>query len=43
MDGEVHLGGVAGYVGYSVLPKKPMDKTLTRVKRDVNQLKEHIA
>lgn len=37
------LGGVAGYVGYTMIPKKPMDKTLTRVKRDVNQLKEHIA
>jgi uncharacterized membrane protein YqjE len=37
------LGGIAGYVGYSMIPKKPLDKTLSRVKRDVNQLKEHIA
>jgi uncharacterized membrane protein YqjE len=37
------LGGIAGYLGYSMIPKKPLDKTLNRVKRDVNQLKEHIA
>ena len=37
------LGGAAGYLGYTMLPKKPLDKTVTRVKRDVNQLKEHIA
>jgi uncharacterized membrane protein YqjE len=37
------LGGIAGYLGYTMIPKKPMDKTLNRVKRDVNQLKEHIA
>ena len=37
------LGGVAGYLGYSMIPKKPLDKTINRVKRDVNQLKEHIA
>ena len=37
------LGGVAGYVGYTMIPKKPLDKTIGRVKRDVNQLKEHIA
>jgi uncharacterized membrane protein YqjE len=37
------LGGVAGYVGYTMIPKKPLDKTMNRVKRDVNQLKEHIA
>jgi len=37
------LGGVAGYVAWSMLPKKPLDHTVARVKRDVNQLKEHIA
>lgn len=37
------LGGVAGYLGYTMIPKKPLDKTMNRVKRDVNQLKEHIA
>jgi uncharacterized membrane protein YqjE len=37
------LGGIAGYVGYTMVPKKPLDTTMTRVKRDVNQLKEHIA
>lgn len=37
------LGGIAGYLGYTMVPKKPLDKTLNRVKRDVNQLKEHIA
>lgn len=37
------LGGIAGYVGYTMVPKKPLDKTMSRVKRDVNQLKEHIA
>ena len=37
------LGGIAGYLGYSMIPKKPLDKTRRRVKTDVNQLKEHIA
>lgn len=37
------LGGVAAGIGYSMLPKKPLDRTIANVKRDVNQLKEHIA
>lgn len=37
------LGGIAGYLGYTMIPEKPLDKTINRVKRDVNQLKEHIA
>jgi hypothetical protein len=41
--GFLVLGGIAGYLGYSMVPKKPLDKTVHRAKRNVNQLKEHIA
>ena len=35
--------GVAGYLGYGMLPKNPLEKTRNRLENDVNQLKEHIA
>jgi hypothetical protein len=41
--GFLLVAGVAGYVGYGMLPKKPMEKTRHRLETDVNQLKEHIA
>jgi len=34
---------VAGVVGYTQIPKKPLARTLERMETDVNQLKEHIA
>lgn len=37
------IGGIAAYVGYAKLPKKPLDKTRRRLETDVHQLKEHIA
>lgn len=37
------VAGVAGYLAYATLPKKPLDRTIKNVKRDVTQLKEHIA
>jgi uncharacterized membrane protein YqjE len=37
------IAGIAGYLGYGMLPKKPMEKTRHRLEHDVNQLKEHIA
>ncbi len=37
------VAGIAGYLGYGLLPKKPMEKTRHRLENDVNQLKEHIA
>ena len=37
------IAGVAAYLGYGLLPKKPMEKTRHRLENDVNQLKEHIA
>ncbi len=37
------VSGIAAYLGYSMLPKKPLDRAITNVKRDVSQLKEHIA
>lgn len=41
--GLLVVAGVAGWVGYAKLPKKPLEQTLENVKRDVNQLKEHFA
>jgi len=41
--GFLVIAGVAGYLGYGMLPKKPMEKTRHRLENDVNQLKEHIA
>lgn len=37
------IAGIAAYVGYALLPKKPLDHTIANVKRDVSQLKEHLA
>ena len=37
------IGGVAAFLGYGMLPKRPMVKTRHRFENDVNQLKEHIA
>jgi hypothetical protein len=41
--GFVVIGGIAGYVGYGMLPKNPLERTRHRLETDVNQLKEHIA
>jgi hypothetical protein len=41
--GFLVVAGVAGYVGYGMLPKHPLEKTRHRLETDVNQLKEHIA
>ncbi|MBX3206998.1 MAG: phage holin family protein [Labilithrix sp.] len=37
------LGGVAAFVGYSTLPRRPLERTRHRLGRGVSQLKEHIA
>jgi hypothetical protein len=37
------VGGLAAFLGYGMLPKRPMEKTRHRFENDVNQLKEHIA
>ena len=41
--GLLVIGGIAGFAGYSLLPKKPLETTRHRLKSDVTQLKEHIA
>jgi uncharacterized membrane protein YqjE len=41
--GFLVVAGVAGYLGYGMLPKNPLEKTRHRLENDVNQLKEHIA
>ena len=41
--GFLAVAGIAGYVGYGMLPKNPLEKTRHRLENDVNQLKEHIA
>ncbi|HVH41678.1 MAG TPA: phage holin family protein [Labilithrix sp.] len=41
--GLLVIGGVAGAVGYSLLPKKPLERTRHRLKSEVTHLKEHIA
>ena len=41
--GLLVIGGAAGFAGYSLLPKKPLQTTRHRLKSDVTQLKEHIA
>jgi len=41
--GFVVVAGIAGYLGYGMLPKNPLEKTRFRLENDVNQLKEHIA
>ena len=37
------VAGVAGFVAYTTLPLKPLERTRHRLKNDMNQLKEHIA
>jgi uncharacterized membrane protein YqjE len=37
------VGGLAAWIAYGMLPKKPLEKTRNRLQSDVNQLKEHIA
>jgi uncharacterized membrane protein YqjE len=37
------VGGIAAWVGYSLLPKKPLERTRHRLKADVGHLREHIA
>ena len=34
--------GVSAFVGYSLIPKKPLDGTRKRLESDVHQLKEHV-
>lgn len=41
--GFMVLGGAGAFIGYSFLPKAPLEKTRRRLQTDVNQLKEHIA
>ena len=41
--GFLVVAAIAGYVGYGLLPKNPLQKTRHRLENDVNQLKEHIA
>ncbi|MDB5214682.1 MAG: hypothetical protein JWO86_2609 [Myxococcaceae bacterium] len=41
--GFLAVAGVAGYLGYGMLPKHPLERTRHRLENDVNQLKEHIA
>lgn len=37
------VGGIAAFLGYSSLPKNPLERTRHRLKSEVTQLKEHIA
>jgi hypothetical protein len=37
------VAALAGYAGYGMLPKTPLEKTRNRLQNDMNQLKEHIA
>jgi uncharacterized membrane protein YqjE len=37
------VAGAAAYTGYTLFPKKPLERTRDRLKSDVSQLKEHIA
>lgn len=41
--GFLAISGVAAWLGYGMLPKKPLEKTIRRLQTDMNQLKEHIA
>jgi len=41
--GFLLLGAGGAFIGYSLLPKKPLEKTRRRLENDVNQLKEHMA
>ena len=37
------LAAIAGYVGYSLLPKNPLERTRHHLEDDFKQLKEHVA
>lgn len=37
------LGGLAAVLGYSTLPKRPLERTREHLKREVGQLKERVA
>jgi uncharacterized membrane protein YqjE len=37
------IGGIGGYVGYSMLPKKPLEHTRKSLRKDLKELKEHVA
>lgn len=37
------LGAIAGFVGYSMLPKHPFERTRAHLEDDLKQLKEHVA
>jgi hypothetical protein len=41
--GFLVIGGIAGFIGYGLMPKKPLERTRMRLLGDVAQLKEHIA
>ncbi|MDB4935881.1 MAG: hypothetical protein JWP87_2853 [Labilithrix sp.] len=41
--GFLVVAGIAGWIGYGMIPKSPLEKTRHRLENDVNQLKEHIA
>ncbi len=41
--GFLVVGGAAGYVGYTMLPTKPLRRTRRRIEGDVRRLKEHVA
>jgi len=41
--GLLVVSGAAAAIGYSMLPKNPLERTRKRLKSDVNQLKEHVA
>lgn len=41
--GFLVVSAIAGALGYFRLPKKPLPTTRTRLERDVQQLKEHVA
>jgi uncharacterized membrane protein YqjE len=37
------VGGAAAWIGYVLLPKRPLERTRERLKSDVGQLREHVA
>lgn len=37
------VAGVAAWIGWGKLPKKPLDQTRRRLQTDIQQLKEHVA
>ncbi len=39
----VSLAALAGYIGYSLLPKNPLERTRHHLEDDFKQLKEHVA